>query len=514
MNWRTSWGRSALGLVLETATLGALSPAVEREPGSFAIGVEYMAPGLAEVYARTGVRWAKAQGNGFAWDDIEPRPPVGGRHTYDWSYPDRLILEYQRAGFRHIHVYVRAINRWASSRPIQRIGGGTWPIQRQYLADYEAFLRALVRRYNPAHPDHVPGLQYPVEYWEIEAEWGTGFWRGTRDEYLELLRLAHQVIHSENPSAKVILIGFFLAGLFEGHPDPAEIPSTLAAMPAKRRQTTEQYLADIRALLDHPELFDVVEFHSLSDWTEICGMARFLRQTMRERGYQKPIWVGDVNCTASPMMFWHQPVPPYTTAQQDGIEKTLRALRNARDPAHAEAMAWFRAEQSRGLVKKVILAMAEGLDGINVGNLEDWAPLTWVPTIASTAGFQGMVDTVGWPRRPGSPRPAWHALSLVVKKLGAFSRVEPLTLAPGVWAYRFVVERRPVWVVWYDDGRRRLPGDPEPFTEVALSWPWRTVRITETPTSLPPAKEAVQPVADGRLRLKISSTPLFLETDQ
>jgi len=511
VNRQTSWGWSALGLVLGTAPLGSLSLAVEREPGSFAIGVEYMAPGLAEVYARTGVRWAKAQSNGFTWDDIEPTPPVDGRHTYDWSYPDRLILEYQRAGFRHIQLYVRAINRWASSRPIQRIGGGTWPIQRRHLDDYAAFLRVFVRRYNPTHPDHVPGLQYPVEYWEIEAEWGTDFWRGTRDEYIELLRLASQVIRSENPSAKVILMGFFLAGLFEGRPDPRDIPSTLAAMPARRRQVTERYLADIRALLAHPDLFDVVEFHSLSDWTEICGMARFLRQTMHELGYEKPIWVGDVNCTASPMMFWHEPVPPYTAAQREAIEAALRALRNPRDPSHAEVMAWFRAEQSRGLVKKVVLAMAEGLGGINVGNLEDWPPLMLAPEIASTAGFQGMIDTEGWPRRPGTPRPAWHALALVVNKLGAFSCVEPMTLAPGVWAYRFEVRSRPVWVVWYDDGRRRLPGEREPFVEIVLPCSWPAVRRTATPTQLPPSEPSVQPVQSGRVRIPVGLTPLFLE---
>lgn len=36
------------------------------EEGRFALGVEYMVPGLAEVYAETGVTWAKAIGMGFA----------------------------------------------------------------------------------------------------------------------------------------------------------------------------------------------------------------------------------------------------------------------------------------------------------------------------------------------------------------------------------------------------------------------------------------------------------------
>ncbi|MDH7599962.1 MAG: hypothetical protein QHH07_10080, partial [Sedimentisphaerales bacterium] len=127
-------------------------------------------------------------------------------------------------------------------------------------------------------------------------------------------------------------------------------------MPAQRRRTSQRYLAEVRQLLAHPDLFDVVEFHSLSDWSEISGMARFLRETMRQYGYHKPSWVGDVNYTASPLMFWGIPIPPYTEKQKSAIEDTLQALARARHPRHAEAERWLRAEQSRGLVKKVVLA--------------------------------------------------------------------------------------------------------------------------------------------------------------
>lgn len=92
----------------------------------------------------------------------------------------------------------------------------------------------------------------------------------------------------------------------------------------------------------------MVEFHSLSDWSEIPGMARFLRQTMRSRGYEKHIWVGDANFTASPMMFWGMPVPPYTPNQKAAIQKTLHALANPRHRWHTEVMRWFRADKLGG----------------------------------------------------------------------------------------------------------------------------------------------------------------------
>jgi hypothetical protein len=45
----------------------------------------------------------------------------------------------------------------------------------------------------------------------------------------------------------------------------------------------------------------------------------------------------------------------------------VRALAGRNHPKHAETEAWFRAEQSKGLVKKAVLAMGEGLAGINLG---------------------------------------------------------------------------------------------------------------------------------------------------
>lgn len=480
----------------------------------FAIGVEYMMPGMAEVYARTGVTWAKAMGKGFTWGDIEPQPPRNGRHTYRWTDTDALILEYQRAGFRNFHIYVRCLNPWASSRPIKPIGGGSWLPKREYMQDYRDFLRALVRRYDPASPDHAPGLLYPVEYWEIESEWGTGFWQGTLDEYLELLRVAYPTIKSANPRAKVILIGFFLAGVFEGHPNPDELPQILRSLPEKRREVSERYLQEIRQLLAHPELFDVVEFHSLSDWSEIPGMARFLRRTMRERGYEKPIWVGDVNYTASPLEFWGMPVPPYTDRQKPDIDATLRALANKRHPRHRLAMEWFRAEQARGLVKKSVLAMAEGLAGINLGNLSDVGIFSLVPNITGTAAFHGMVDTEGIPPRAGTPRPAYQALALLVQKLGGFTDARELRVAAGVWAYRFTVRGKAVFVLWYDDGRRYLPGDREPEADADLPIPGGRYTLVSTPIGPNTPEPRTVTVAQQPLRLRIGPTPVFLTAIQ
>lgn len=486
----------------------------QSQGGKFALGVEYLVPGLAEVYAKTGVIWAKAMGSGFSWGDIEPNPPVNGKHTYKWNYPDRLILEYQKAGFRNFHLYIRCMNSWASGKSYRLDERGSYPPKPEHLKDYVDFLRAIVQRYDVNHPDHCPGLISSVEYFEIEAEWGTGFWRGTISEYLDLLKVAHSTIKSANPNAKVILIGFFLAGLFEGNPDINAIPATLAKMPPQRRKTTEQYIADMKTLLSHPELFDIVEFHSLSDWSEISGMTRFIRNLMRQNGYEKPIWVGDVNYTASPMMFWNIPVPPYTEEQKTAIQSTLQALANSKNPRHKEAMEWFRAEQSKCLIKKVVLAMAEGAAGINIGNLEDWAIFSFAPTIAGTAAFQGLIETKGIPPKPAELRPAYHALCLVSKKLSQFSSVKQIQIEKGVFAYQFEVNARPVYVFWYDDGKRYLPGDIEPSVIVKIPLPSGTYILTEAPLKDGDMISRKTNSVDGTFETKLTTTPIFIEPAQ
>jgi hypothetical protein len=481
----------------------------QNQGGRFALGVEYLVPGLAEVYAKTGVTWAKAMGSGFSWGDIEPNPPVDGKHTYNWAYPDRLILEYQKAGFRNFHLYIKCMNPWASSKPYKLHEQGSYPPKPEYLKDYIEFLRAIVQRYDIKNPNHCPGLISSVEYFEIEAEWGTGFWRGTIDEYLNFLKVAYSTVKSANTNAKVILIGFFLAGLFEGHPDPSEIPSTLSKMPPQRRKITEQYISEIKILLSHPELFDVVEFHSLSDWSEISGMTRFLRQTMRNYGYEKPIWVGDVNYTAHPLMFWGTPVPPYTEEQKPEIQSTLSALANTKNPRHKEAMAWFRAEQAKSLVKKVVLAMAESCAGINIGNLEDWGIFSFAPTIAGTAAFQGLIETKGIPPKPAGLRPAYHALCLVSKMLSQFSSVKPMSLGKGIFAYQFEVASRSVYVLWYDDGKRYLPGDIEPSVKVKIPLPAGSYTISETPIKESDPITRKINLTDTVFETIITSTPVF-----
>ncbi|MCX7806847.1 MAG: hypothetical protein N3A38_16920, partial [Planctomycetota bacterium] len=122
------------------------------------------------------------------------------------------------------------------------------------------------------------------------------------------------------------------------------------------------------------------------------------------------------------------------------------------------------------------------------------------------------IETGGIPRKPGEPRPAYHALALVARKLGGFSDVRAVNAGAGVHAYRFEVGGRRVYVAWYDDGKRYLPGDAEPSAAVELDVPSGPYVIVETPTKQGEMPRERATRADGsRLKLTLGSTPLFFE---
>lgn len=494
----------------------------------FAFGVEYLVPGLARTYAATGATWGKNQPAGFDWDSIEPDPPVGGKHTYRWSYTDRLIREYQDAGFCNFHIYTQVRNRWAGTMPALEVGGhASLPPKPAVLHDYAAYLRALVERYGGRGPNAMPGLRWPIHYWEVEAEWST-FWHGSVPQYLELLRLAHKTIKQADPQAKVVLQGILLMGVFDGDPDEQELQRRLHEPflgPARRR-----YLRDVGELLKHPELFDAVEFHSLGDWTEIAATARYLRAQMAGSGYQKPLWVGDINFTLNPMIWWNKPYYPYRPEQRAGIVKWIEALKSGKDPAHDEALRWFRAEQASFTAKKLISALGCGLAGANVGNLEDWPQLAILHGVTGTGGFCGLIDTKGFdpagklplferPRVPGDPRPAYWTLKLLTGRLGPYSRVTKLSLGRGVLAYRFSAPfqagRAPASTValWYDDARGDLPGDPPAQVPVSLATAAERARLVPMVTAIGKQEPAERPavVRAGRISLSLGKTPVMIE---
>lgn len=84
------------------------------------------------------------------------------------------------------------------------------------MGDYREFLKKFVERYDGDGIDDMPGLRYPVKYWEIVNEPGLQgdelkFFHGTSQEYLEILKTSYEVIKEVDEDAKIVMGG--MAGM-------------------------------------------------------------------------------------------------------------------------------------------------------------------------------------------------------------------------------------------------------------------------------------------------------------
>lgn len=484
--------------------------------GGFALGVEYAERGLGARYGDTGVRWAKTRLEAFAWDTVEPEPPREGRHDYDWSCTDATVAEYQRAGITALQSYVSSASRWGGAP-----GRSPMPSEER-LADFAAWVGALVERYDADGVGDAPGLLAPVRHWVIGGEW-TGFWgNATADDYLLLLRTARDAARAADPEAQLGAIPFMLYDVFGGNPTPAEVEQRLGEPPPVFRKSTEGMME----ILDATDLYDFVDLHSLGDVSELVPMLRWMREQLAARGADDtPIWVDD----AIPASFlvnlgW----PMFPPVQPDQVGQVWDLITRATDDSGGEEQGWIEAQAAIGLVRKAVTAAGEGAAGINVGNTEDWiadrnAAFRRVSALALGAGaFFGLAD-VSHPngfgacavRVPGGPRAGHTNLGLVAGFLEeGWESVEPVAAEPAsLRGYRFERNGGVAWALWLDDGRLDLPGEAQERESVSVDAPPGVATVTVQQVAAErveaPAPVSVR-VVEGSFSLDLGPVPVFV----
>ncbi len=511
------------------------------EPGSsstFNLSVEYAILGLADTYAAAGVRYAKLQ-NAFAiWGNVEPEAG-----QYLWRPLDALVLEYQQAGFMGLQMDLSALSPWASSiQPSLGNQGDSFP-KEEYLDDYAAFVSAVVERYDDDGVSDMPGLIYPIHEYGIEREF-SGFWPGSAEEYIRLLRIAYPAIKAADPKANVLLVALLMTDIFDGNPSPTEIQKRLTLNADFMRKR----VPDIRAILAACDAYDIVDFHSLGNYTEIPLTANWIRRELQTNGCgEKPIWIGDAFPMSGLVGYggFVPPIPfaPVTLDTRDAVVDLLKSVAAPTAVDHSTDQVWMYAETAIGLTRKIVVSAGSGLQGINIGNLEDWK--TGNPGIDKTAVsalggsmFMGITDTTTTNEKPGGMlpytgqdwskvrlagerRPAWYALALVTGKIRDFSSVQQFDLASlpgqspatGIWAYRFETPTGSVFVLWYDDGALHLPGDKSPSLTINLPFDAPTALLTITPATSGISEPETQIIhsADGTITINVGATPVFIQ---
>ncbi|MBI4439744.1 hypothetical protein HY638_02120 [Candidatus Woesearchaeota archaeon] len=477
--------------------------------GKFSFGLEYGVPYLASTYAETGLQTMKPSPILVHWDRIQPSQ----NSAYDWSIVDSTIKEYQSAGFPGIQLLITAQSDWAS-----RGKKDTRP-KPEFEDDYQNFVRAAVERYDSDGINDMPGLIYPISQWGVEREF-TAFFPGTGSDYVEVLKLAYPKIKEANPNAKVMLNALLMWDIFQGNPDDGEIQRRLANPPGGKRKD----ITDVPVLLDAYNYFDIIDIHSLSDYSELPATARWLRNEMSRRGTSREIYAGDAfpmspllaygleSC--KPGIFAAKEFYPVTSETRCEASRIIDAIRKKSDPSHDESLRWLEKQVAIGLTRKYATAAAEGYLGINIGNLEDWP----IPFGAGTSSNFGLIDTsysggdqLTAKRTPKERRPGFYAAKMA-SRLQGFNDARRLSTPENVYAYEFNISGSEIIVAWYDDGKFYGLDANLPSAAVSLPWKRKTAAVTEIPTERGQTHGASQTVGseNGKITFTLGYVPVFV----
>ncbi|MGY4707351.1 hypothetical protein ACVNPS_06305 [Candidatus Bipolaricaulota sp. J31] len=347
--------------------------------------------------AEAGARWDRPPFDLFSWSVIEPRKGV-----FNWMLPDSYVKEAQEWGF-HILANIQPFVDWDQKLchwdlpVVVKPGRPMWPRRPQTrgkpcdMEAYAAFVRALVERYDGDGVDDMPGLEYPIKYWEVANEPEMQepplvFFQGTPEDYLELLEVTYRAIKEADPEAKVVQGG-------------------MAGMEGFMVEFWEPILA-----AGGGEYFDIANIHSI-DHGEHLNLPQF-KAFLSAHGIEKPIWVTEVQFGLH-------------TAGDDSPEELARVL-----------------------ARSYVYALANGVEKLFYVQLK--MPENLPP---KEEGGPGFIEAAALLTADGRKQPIYFAHRTVARKLGCFQwvekikeRVEGPRIVEG--QYRFIVEGKPVYVLW------------------------------------------------------------------
>jgi hypothetical protein len=204
--------------------------------------LDYADHQVAQI-AKVGVGFVRSA---FDWSQVEPQPPSGSRHLYDFSSLDGWVAALAQSHLRWLPTIKGGpIPAWAASPSAPQECGTNAPPEG--TASYAALTGALAERYGRdgsfwhAHPD----LPYePITDYEIWNEPNFGrLWCPTPDPsaYARLYLAAHAAVHAVDPKA-VVLVGGLAAFPTDDPGPPAKtsyrtfLTGMTNALPALKRE--------------------------------------------------------------------------------------------------------------------------------------------------------------------------------------------------------------------------------------------------------------------------------------
>jgi hypothetical protein len=338
------------------------------------------------------VHWSRPHPGPFVWHEIEVE-----RERYKWDTADDFVKLAQS------HEFNLLATLWPFADWDQRNCRSKLPTYKaeeflelgEYrskpcdMKAYEEFVKRVVERYDGDGKDDMPGLLYPIKYWEVSNEPSMQeelvFFSGSPEDYYDLLRVTYQAVKDADPEALVLHGG-------------------IAGFGGDGAGKFWQKVLD----LGGGNYFDIANHHSIGDGEDL--QIPHMKAFLDKNNVNKPMWMPE-------------------------IEFAARGLGRSR---------LSEGEWADFLVKTFVYAFGEGEEKLfyvgldpSPGDPESWLLFAWMEK--SPYG-EKMVS-----KKRQAP---FFAFKTMVEKIDYFTEVEKLKEGH----YKFTVDGKPVYVLWGSGG--------------------------------------------------------------
>lgn len=500
-------------------TQASATAAPAGESNQIIIGVEYvlldnqnMIARQAALFGEAGFHAAKPIAEAHDWGTMQRGPDA----EIDFSELDNYVRDFQAAGITVTTLALKSHSDWASvdHSTFQSNNAAPKPEFRDLYANW---VSSIVERYDGDGVDDMEGLIYPIKHYEIGSEFSS-FEPEPVDEYLEMLEIAYQAAHDAFPEVAVAHAAFLMTDFLLDNPSLDELDDETGV-----DRYGPHTISEIRAILDRPDLFDVLNVHALAHPGEIEQLVRWLGLEMDARGYSKGIIISDTS--PNPFISWGPAnvcnlfddlmglaIYPATEADRcRTAEYFQRVLRGDK-----ETVEWMRGFVAADMVKKTVIAAEQEIKLINTAFTTD-LPILNTPlgfAGAGNAGWGGMV-VIG----SGEKYANYFAMQQLIAHIDGYTSIQRVkTSGPeGVRLYELLVGNRTLWIGWYDPPRLVLHGDEVPEAEVRVPTGFGNVvmewMIERVEDNGPVLDSGFIDHSDGGETIRLTPRPVFIWTE-
>jgi hypothetical protein len=474
-------------------------------PGVITIGAEYAFPGQETAFKDSGISGIKFYPENYtSWGKMQS----AANKPIDFTQTDDMVKRYQNNGMTNITMGLRYDASWA-----KQSNGIPKP---EYMVAYENWLTKTVERYDGDGKDDMPGLRAAINTYEIGVEFSS-YAPASGTDYEPFLARSYTIAHNAYPDVKIAHAAFLTMNVFKD--DPASTDYAKAFNSTRLAGSGMKSYADITAILDHPEAFDVLNLHALTDPTEIDRMVRWANYEMQRRNYSKPIIISDTS--TNPFIAFGPAttctgaikgviIYPAVEADRCNLAKYFTNLVNN----DATAIAFVRQFSAEDVSKKIIVAAANNVTRIDAAFTEDIAILKKAASAgAGNAAWGGLLDNnanfLTNVRTVNAKLPGFYALGQTQSKLKQYDSIKRVTTSDNkVRIYEVKNGSATSWIAWYEPGKVYLPGDVIPSVTIALPNVTGTVNLEYLITKIGATTPDKQ--TGDAAKLTLTPTPVFI----